>query len=94
MRMDITPRDRLIVALDTPDASSARELVETLGDIISTYKVGIELFTAVGPEILKWLKKKEEYETMIDSTQDNNETKPSLLYSFWIKLTSFDFHSP
>ena len=57
--MKIVPQDRLIVALDMPDASSAGRLVEKLGDLISTYKVGIELFTAVGPEILKWLRQKQ-----------------------------------
>ena len=33
--------------------------MEKLGDLISTYKVGIELFTAVGPEILRWLRQKQ-----------------------------------
>ena len=56
--MKLTPQDRLIVALDMPDVSSASGLVEKLGNLISTYKVGIELFTAVGPEILKWLRQK------------------------------------
>ncbi len=56
--MKLASQDRLIVALDMPDASSAMELVEKLGNLIFTYKVGIELFTAVGPEILKWLRQK------------------------------------
>lgn len=56
--MKFTPQDRLIVALDREDLSSCQKIVEDLGTLISTYKVGIELFTAVGPEILVWLKKK------------------------------------
>ncbi len=55
--MKIAPQDKLIVALDTGDLVSAQRLVEKLGALVSIYKVGIELFTAVGPEILKWLKK-------------------------------------
>ena len=45
------PNDqRLIVALDLPSGNEARELVETLGDSVSFYKVGLELFT--GAEVL------------------------------------------
>ncbi|MEA3368809.1 MAG: orotidine-5'-phosphate decarboxylase [Candidatus Ratteibacteria bacterium] len=57
--MKIVPQDKLIVALDTGNLISAQKLVGKLGKLVSIYKVGIELFTAVGPEILKWLKKKE-----------------------------------
>jgi len=45
-------RDRLIVALDTPDAEKTRVLVQKLGDSVGFYKVGKELFTAVGPSIV------------------------------------------
>jgi len=56
--MKFTPKDRLIVALDTEDRVAAQKLVDELGDLVSVYKVGIELFTSVGPEILDWLKEK------------------------------------
>jgi orotidine-5'-phosphate decarboxylase len=36
--------DRLIMALDLPDISEAKTLVERLGDAVSFYKVGLELF--------------------------------------------------
>lgn len=36
-------RDRLIVALDFPDAASARRLVRQVEAAISTYKIGLEL---------------------------------------------------
>jgi orotidine-5'-phosphate decarboxylase len=39
----LQPRDRLIVALDIPDASDARRLVETIGESAGFYKVGMEL---------------------------------------------------
>ncbi|MCW2272542.1 orotidine-5'-phosphate decarboxylase [Rhodoblastus acidophilus] len=35
--------DRLIVALDLPDVAQARDMVATLGDAVSFYKIGMEL---------------------------------------------------
>src|SRR5262245_5960537 len=49
------PRDRLVVALDFPDRDAALGLVERLGDAVSMYKVGKQLFTSVGPEIVRQL---------------------------------------
>jgi orotidine-5'-phosphate decarboxylase len=46
-------RDRLIVALDVPGAAHARQVVQTLGEAISTYKIGKQLFTAEGPGIVR-----------------------------------------
>lgn len=40
----IEPRDRLIFALDVPDADRARALVRELGDTVTFYKLGLELF--------------------------------------------------
>jgi orotidine-5'-phosphate decarboxylase len=50
-------RDRLIVALDVASEGQARELVATLGDAVGFYKVGKELFTAIGPEFVRELVK-------------------------------------
>jgi orotidine-5'-phosphate decarboxylase len=41
-------RDRLIVALDLPDARAAEAMVEKLGDAVLFYKVGFELALAGG----------------------------------------------
>jgi orotidine-5'-phosphate decarboxylase len=46
-------RERLIVALDVPDAASAAKLVMRLGGACTWFKVGMELFTAVGPSVLE-----------------------------------------
>jgi len=46
-------RDRLIVALDVSDAFAARELVRRIGDSAGVYKVGLQLFTAEGPSIVR-----------------------------------------
>jgi orotidine-5'-phosphate decarboxylase len=48
--------ERLIVALDVPEAAQARTLVERIGDAACFYKVGLELFTAGGYfELVDWL---------------------------------------
>ena len=39
----LAPRERLIVALDLPDVTEARRLVERIGDSAVFYKVGMEL---------------------------------------------------
>ena len=44
----ISDRERLIVALDLPTTNAARRLVEKLGDSVSFYKVGLELFMGGG----------------------------------------------
>ncbi|MEJ7813475.1 MAG: orotidine-5'-phosphate decarboxylase, partial [Gemmatimonadaceae bacterium] len=45
----------LIVALDVPDATQALALVQRLGSGCTFYKVGLELFTAEGPAIVRTL---------------------------------------
>ncbi|MEI6741479.1 MAG: orotidine 5'-phosphate decarboxylase / HUMPS family protein, partial [Gemmatimonadaceae bacterium] len=45
-----------IVALDVASAQEARVLVDALGGQCGFYKVGLELFTAVGPSIVEWLR--------------------------------------
>lgn len=46
-------RERLIVALDVPDAAGALALVNRLEGNCRWFKVGMELFTAAGPAILE-----------------------------------------
>ncbi len=48
--------DRLIVALDVSTAEEARNLVASLGESVKFYKVGKQLFTALGPEIVRELR--------------------------------------
>lgn len=47
---------RLIVALDLPTAPEARAMVEALGDAVSFYKVGLELFASDGMAVARELK--------------------------------------
>jgi orotidine-5'-phosphate decarboxylase len=52
----IPTRERLIFALDVPDAAAARALVEQLGDSVQFYKIGLELFMSGQYfELLDWL---------------------------------------
>lgn len=43
MSAEITPRDRLIVALDLPGEAQARDMIAKLGDSVGFYKIGMEL---------------------------------------------------
>ena len=49
-------KDHLIVALDTSSESDAVKLVEKLSDKVGYFKVGLELFTSLGPRIIKIIK--------------------------------------
>src|ERR1039457_6261830 len=48
-------RQRLIVALDVPTAAAARKIVAAIGDSAHAYKVGMQLYTAEGPSIVREL---------------------------------------
>lgn len=48
--------DRIIFALDVGDMEAARKWVHTLKGSVGWFKVGLELFTAVGPDIIKLVK--------------------------------------
>jgi orotidine-5'-phosphate decarboxylase len=55
-RAAIATQERLIFALDVPDASSARKLVGQLGDAVRFYKLGLELFMSGDYfELVDWL---------------------------------------
>src|SRR5215475_8714552 len=45
--------DKIIVALDVPSKKDALGLVEQLRDQISFFKIGLQLYTAEGPEIVR-----------------------------------------
>jgi len=48
--------ERIIVALDVRDAALAARLLDHLGGLARLYKVGSELFTAAGPEIVRTIR--------------------------------------
>jgi orotidine-5'-phosphate decarboxylase len=50
-------KDRLIVALDVPSVDQARSLIETLGDSVGVYKIGLELLFCGGFALAEQLAK-------------------------------------
>jgi orotidine-5'-phosphate decarboxylase len=53
-------KDRLIFAMDVPDADQARALAVRLGDSVTFYKLGLELMMAGGYfELIDWLQERE-----------------------------------
>lgn len=49
-------QDRLIFAMDVPEADQARKLAEQLGDAVTFYKLGLELMMAGGYfQLIDWL---------------------------------------
>jgi orotidine-5'-phosphate decarboxylase len=47
------PREKLIVALDVSSAVAAGKIVAAVGDSANIYKVGLQLYTAEGPQIIR-----------------------------------------
>jgi len=46
-------KNKLIIALDVDTAQRARELFSSLRDFAAMFKIGMQLFTAVGPAIVR-----------------------------------------
>jgi orotidine-5'-phosphate decarboxylase len=49
----VDPRGKLIVALDVSTAAAAQKIVTAVGDSALTYKVGMQLYTAQGPQLVR-----------------------------------------
>ena len=59
-KAEIPASDRLIVALDVPTISAAKELVTVLDDSVVFYKVGLELFMSGDAfELVTWLRERD-----------------------------------
>ncbi len=50
--MGISARERLIFALDVPSAPEAERLLDRVDEQVSFVKIGLELYTAAGPEMV------------------------------------------
>ena len=50
--------NRIIVALDMNSFDKMKEMVDELGDAVSFYKVGMELYYSVGQKAVEFLKSK------------------------------------
>ena len=51
----MTPRERLVVPLDFPAADEGRRMAERLAGEVGMLKVGLQLFTAAGPGLVREL---------------------------------------
>lgn len=56
MKQPLTAKDRIVVALDVPGEAEALELADRLRGAVGYFKVGLELFTKCGPDILPKLR--------------------------------------
>ena len=56
--MQLTAKERLVLALDVDNFESAEKLVEKLNNYIGVFKVGSQLFTAEGTKVIKMINKK------------------------------------
>ena len=54
--MNVVPK--LFIAIDQNDINKAKELIQKLAPEMCGIKVGKELFTACGPEIIQWIQEK------------------------------------
>lgn len=51
----VNAKERLILALDVATATDATRLLFTVKDMVEVVKIGLELYTAEGPAIVKWV---------------------------------------
>lgn len=51
--ISVQARDRLILAVDTSSIDEARRYLDELREHVGVFKIGLQLFTRYGPEILK-----------------------------------------
>jgi orotidine-5'-phosphate decarboxylase len=52
----MNPAERIIVALDVPKLAAGLALADRLKGAVGCFKVGLELFTATGPDTVRWVK--------------------------------------
>jgi orotidine-5'-phosphate decarboxylase len=48
-----TAKNKIIVPLDVPTAQGARKLIQAIGGTVGFFKIGNQLFTSAGPDIVK-----------------------------------------
>ena len=56
--MDLTARERLVLALDVDDFKKADELVDKLSNYVGVFKIGSQLFTAEGAKVVNMVNEK------------------------------------
>src|ERR1700675_1215521 len=51
--MNMSAKDKLIVALDVDSADHALDLFDALRDVAGMFKIGSQIFTAPGPDLVR-----------------------------------------
>lgn len=54
--MTVSPKDRIIFALDVPGLDEAKRFTSLLKDHVGMFKIGLELFVACGPDVVRAVK--------------------------------------
>ena len=70
---------RLIAALDFPTVEAAKKAVEEIGDAVTYYKVGMELYYAAGNDMIRFLKEHDKKVFLDLKLQDIPNTVASAL---------------
>src|ERR1041384_5035473 len=52
-RITMDAKDKLIVALDVENANQALRLFDSLRHSVGMFKIGMQLFTAAGPDVIR-----------------------------------------
>ena len=53
----LSPHERIVFPLDLPTEKEAMEFVKNLSGLVGVFKVGLELFVASGPSVIKKIRK-------------------------------------
>ena len=49
------PKPQLILALDVDTLDEAKKIVDSLSEVVQIFKIGSQLFTAAGPQVIQYL---------------------------------------
>ncbi|MCU4138402.1 MAG: Orotidine-5'-phosphate decarboxylase [Thermodesulfobacteria bacterium] len=66
MKNNLKPEEVIVFPLDVSTLDEALEWVERLNELVGVYKIGLELFTSCGPEIIKEIKKRSNNKIFLD----------------------------
>ncbi len=66
MKNNLLPKDVIVFPLDVSTLKEALEWVERLNDLVGVYKIGLELFTSVGPKVIEEIKMRTNNKIFLD----------------------------
>lgn len=87
--------NRLIVALDMDNMDKVRDIVDKLGDTVTYYKVGMELFYSMGTAVIKFLRQRNK-EVFLDLKLHDipNTVAKSACVLTELGVSMFNVHAP